>query len=604
MPDVRNPDTKTARPGRPGETLRLAREETIVEARPKPGVPSADEMFLSPRVLDAGAFARYAEMLRSLIGDARQGARDLQDFAADADELTARCERSGDQLKARLEAGARIIKLVDERADRAERLLETARSALPTEEALKAQIEPALKAALQSAEQRAAQVAAESEQRLRSAAADIERRLAAMTARAAEQTERLERAGETLDQRLGAIETRLTELGANAERTAAEQESRVNRAVQSARAELDPVLQRAAETTVGVDNTLEAAWKRADERATNIADRVAPLQAACDAVLERLGLSDADSDPSRSVLHRLESMVERSEKSMGGADRVLYQITELTKQAEGVKTRFGSWLLEAASQLDVLEARRDKLTGPLADAAEKIARVSPHLNDDLEAASLKLDQLQTEQAILREAIGASMTLAKQSGERLNNQAAQMRALIDGAMHGLTQRVEEAGMWLGQLITRAEAAGGVTHHAPPPQAPAVETIIEQAIEQAAEISQPEATTFEPIHAQPIQAEPIATDPSPHQAIEHEPQPAPAAWMPTESHEPTVPPKQEAHTMSPTQTQNEQVTQSRTDETAARYGLPTPPSLPIDAVSFDGAEIVYGQPDEDQQPQSAD
>jgi hypothetical protein len=35
-------------------------------------------------------------------------------------------------------------------------------------------------------------------------------------------------------------------------------------------------------------------------------------------------------------------------------------------------------------------------------------------------------------------------------------------------------------------------------------------------------------------------------------------------------------------------------------ANSYGLPLPPALPIDAVSFDGADLVFGQsgPDEDE------
>ena len=68
MPEARTESTRT-------EPLRLARTESIVEARPKAAVPNAEEMFLSPRVLDAGAFARYADMLKSLIADARQGDR-------------------------------------------------------------------------------------------------------------------------------------------------------------------------------------------------------------------------------------------------------------------------------------------------------------------------------------------------------------------------------------------------------------------------------------------------------------------------------------------------------------------------------------------------
>ncbi|MFK7884656.1 MAG: hypothetical protein AB8F26_10795 [Phycisphaerales bacterium] len=589
MPDVRTSDQRTTRRGPNPETLRLAREESIVEARPSIDTPSADEMFLSPRVLDAGAFSRYAEMLKSLIGDARSGARDLQDFAADADEMTAKCQRSGDQLKARLEAGARIIKLVDERADRAERLLEAARDTLPTAENLRSQIEPAVQAAVDAAEARAEQVATGAEQRIRSAAADVERRLAAMTIRAAEQAERLENAGDAIDTRISSLEARLSQLSQQSEQRTAEHESRAKAAVDAAHAELEPVLRRAADATSTIDETLDRARHNAETRADEIAERIGPLQSACDAVLDRLGLSQDNDDPAASVLNRLETLVQRSEKSMQGADRVLSQVETLTLQANDVRSRFGMWLLEAATQLDVLEARREQLEGPLSKASEKINRISPHLTNDLEQASLKLDQLQTEQSILREAIGASMTLAQQSGEKLNNQAAQMRALIDGSMHHLTQRVEEAGIWLGQLITRAESIHGQpstfeqSHQEPTPQ----DSLPEPRHHSSASFDAA-PSPIEPAHA-------FFNDPQPELEQQAHPEPALPA--------PITQPEPEAKTMS--NTPNVQTSRPVEVEPIRSYDLPSPPQLPIDAVNFEGAQIVYGQSDgDDANTQAAD
>lgn len=479
------PETSTTRT----EPLRLARPEKMVEARPSLDTPSAEEMFLSPRVLDAGAFARYAELLKSLIADARQGARDLQDFAADADELNAKCDRAGEALKNRLEAGARIVKLVDERADRAAALIETARQALPSEESLRGRVGPIVDGAIGSARaqcdaaskeagERARSQAAQAENRVRSAATEVEQKLIAMTERAAEQAQRLERAGEMIDARLAAFEERMKAMEAHAERLAGEHEARVADATRAAGEELAPALRRAAEATVTIEDTLERVWRTADERAGAIAQRVEPLQRACDGVLERLGIDRDETDPAGSVMRRLEDMLERSERALEKSDRSVRQVGELTGQAEEVRESFGNWLLEAAAQLDTLEARRERLVGPVAQAAESIARVSPHLAEELDEASTRLDQLQTEQSILREAVNTSLMLARQASEKLTNQSAQLQALIDGSMRSLTQRVEEAGMWLGGLIGRAEslagpASGGVreptrrTMHEPTP-----------------------------------------------------------------------------------------------------------------------------------------
>lgn len=472
MPDARTERTRT-------ETLRLARPEAMVEARPaRPGVsPSAsgDEMFLSPRVIDAGAFTRYAEALRALIAEARQGARDLQDFGADADEMTARCEKTAETVRARLEAGARMVKLIDERADRAERLVETARTGLPDEAAVRARIEPAVRAALDAAQARAAEITLDAERRARATATEIEQKLSTMAARAAEHAARLERAGEAIDRRLTELEARLDAISASAEATATSFESRVRAAIDAASTDLEPTLRRAAEAASSMDDALARAWRHADDRAGQLTERLAPLQTAADTVVRKLGLDPRDGDPAGSLLTRLESLVARSEASLGSADRVIGQVDSLRDQAEGVRRDFAGWLLETAEKMDALEARREQLTGPLSEAADKVARISPHLADELEMASTQLSHLQTEQAILREAVSASAVLASQATNRLNNHSGQLQALIDGSVRTLTQRVEEAGVWLGELIARAESAGRtlapLAPAAPPTAAPA-------------------------------------------------------------------------------------------------------------------------------------
>ncbi len=519
MPEARTPTART-------EPLRLARTESMLEARPRPNLPGAEEMFLSPRVLDAGAFARYAELLKSLIAEARQGARSLQDFSLDADQMKAVCEKTGEQLRVRLEAGARVVRLIDERADRAEKLIATVREELPTPERVRAMAEPGVRAAAEAAEARVAAAALEAERRARAAAAEIEQKLAAMSARAEDQAARLERAGEMIEQRLEALETRLNGMIERAESHADAFERRTREAIESADTRLAPVLDRVSDAAASIDETLASAWRRAEERASQISQRLSPLQESCDAVLARLGLDPADPNPAGSVLDRLDGLVARSEHSVRDAERVIGQVEHLRGQADRTRSEFGAWLLDAAAQVDLLEARREKLKGPLAEAAEKVARVSPKLLDDLEMASLRVDQLQTEQAALREAVQASALLARSATADLNNQSAQLKALVDGSVHTLTRRVEEAGAWLGELILRAEAA---------------------------------AKTPGQSSAEPARPEP------------------PAAARPEATPTPTAAP---ARPVEPP---------------ANSYGLPMPGASPIDAVAFDGAEIVFGHGD---------
>ncbi|MCC5822240.1 MAG: hypothetical protein LAT64_09475 [Phycisphaerales bacterium] len=549
MPDARTETNRT-------ETLRLARTESIVEARPKPEVPGAEEMFLSPRVLDAGAFARYAEVLKSLIGEARQGARDLQDFSTDADQMIAHCEKSGEQLRTRLEAGARVVKLIDERSDRAERLLETVRAELPDQKRLRELVEPVIRDAVESARERAAEIAMESERRARAAASDIEQKLAAMSAKAADQAERLDRAGRAIEERLAGLESRLSALVEQAGLGAEEFERRTKDAAEHANESLAPSLRRAEQAGEAIEEALAGAWRQAERRAGQIAEKVAPLERACEAVIERLGMDPNDPDPSRSILAQLDGLVQRSESSVREADRVIGRVESLQGQAEGVQDDFARWLLQAADQLDELEAKRERLTGPLTQAAEKIARVTPRLADDLEIASTQLDHLETEQRILREAVQSSAMLARTASGDLNNQSAQLKALIDGSVHTLTRRVEEAGQWLGELIMRAEAAGrGIAPAASMP-----------------------ARAMDPT---PAPAKPKPATPNPTQATQT---PAPA---------PQARPTPETAPRDPAPPQNHPQGHDHLD----RYGLPRPPSAPIDAMHFDGADIVFGCPDRD-------
>lgn len=552
MPDART----TNRSAAGQDTLRLAHPETMVEPRPSDSTPSAEEMFLSPRVLDAGAFARYADTLKSLIADARQGARDLQDFAADADEMTIKCDKTAELIKSRVEAGARVIKLVDERADRAERLMQAARESLPDIDALRRDTEQATQTALAAADTRADAIArgvvaksdiavSDATRRIEQAAATIESRLEAVANRASEQADRLENASTAIDARLAAIEERLASVT-----------ERTQQAAERTQTDLEPVLARAEQATATIEATLAAAKETTQQHAqtlvSKIQEQIEPAQRACDAVLERLSMDPNDADPVASVLTRLEQLVSRSEDSLARADRATSDLGDLAGQAERVKNNFGTWLLEAATNLDILEARREHLAVPLAEAADRISRVSPSLKDDLEQAAVRLDQLQTEQAILREAIGTSAVLAKQSGETLNNQAAQMRALVDGSMLTLTSRVEEAGLWLGQLIQRAEQLGGM-----PPEIPSTRA---------------------------------EADPDP---TEYAAQPMPNADQHAKPEAMMTEPNTSSNSVQPQQVRD---TNQTAEPKMHDYGLPTPPALPIDAVSFDGAEVVFGDADE--------
>src|SRR5690606_12625060 len=157
-------------------------------------------------------------------------------------------------------------------------------------------------------------------------------------------------------------------------------------------------------------------------------------------------------------LARIEHLVERGETQTASLDRVYRQLEDLQSQAEGVRSAFGAWLVDAADELDVLESRKERIVGPISSATQAIRELAPDIEDKLELASTKLSQLQFEQRTLRETIQASSTIAGQVTERMSNHSGQLQALLDGSLHKLSARVEQAGVWLGTLIQRAESLG--------------------------------------------------------------------------------------------------------------------------------------------------
>jgi len=82
---------KTTTPSAPGSG-----DVQIKPAATAPSIraPDPEELFLSPRVMDAGAFSRYADALKSIIAQATQQGRTLEDFSVDAEELIRRASDS------------------------------------------------------------------------------------------------------------------------------------------------------------------------------------------------------------------------------------------------------------------------------------------------------------------------------------------------------------------------------------------------------------------------------------------------------------------------------------------------------------------------------
>lgn len=526
----------------------IAHNGAIIEQRPVSELPKSDDMFLSPRVLDAGAFGRYTEILKSIIAKASDESRTLEDFCADAEQMISRAADSERTLSERLQAGVRMLRMIDERADRTDQLLDKVREQLPDSQALHAQIDSVIDERMKRAETQIQSMIEQAAERI----AACEQRAENAAQKAESEAAQLDTALDHAKQQLGSIEQRIAEAVLQSEQSL----SQLNDACAINKGILEQTFEKSLAHANGVAGTLaqrvDEASRATEARIETISASITPLTQAAEQAMRTLGIDPSNPRFEDSPLARIESLVERTEQQIASIDRVFSQLDDLRSQAETARSEFGRWLIDAADDLDVLESRKDALTGPIQQAAERIEGIAPDLEDKLELASTKLGHLQIEQQALREAVSASSVIAQRATERLTNQSGQLQALLDGSLHKLTQRVEQAGTWLGSLITRAEQVGVplrtesfAEFTAPSPVQAARETIdeINATIAPSLSASAPDATK-----------QPSAQAATPEAMPQHTP-----------------------------------------DEQIA---IPQPPRLPIDAISFEGQAEVFEHTDDDQ------
>ncbi len=543
----------------------LQGQASIVEPRPLAGnLTNTEEVFLSPRVLDAGAFTRYSEMLKSIITQASSQGRTLEDFSTDAQAMIKRCDVTSEAINKRMQAGLRMIKMIDERASRTDLLLEKIQTAQPNSDAFADQIDRLIKDKLADAYRKIDTIVADAQARVEVADAKARQAVALSDGHAIKLTELTTR-----------IEGQLAELDARIENTRNETSStliqildRTDTVTQGLNTAIDQVLARAHEAGENLTVKIDEASALTDARIAQLNRSIEPVLEASQQAMRTLGIDPENPVFEDSPLARIEQLVERGETQLASLDRVYRQQEDLQSQAEGVKAVFGVWLVDAAQDLDVLEERKEKIVGPMSQAADKIAKLGPDLESNLEIASTKLTHLQIEQQALRQTIQASTTVANEVSQRMTNESGQLQALLDGSLHKLSTRVEQAGVWLGALIQRAEALGSTLPDAG----------------QMNFGNQSETQTPAPVVAAVAEPTPTPMPPSTQRVdqLTHEPF--------LESEVASI------EELAITQAMIEAAVQPPADQApiasppARQTVSPQPPCLPIDAFSFEGASMV--------------
>ena len=551
-----------------GSLPNRAENASIVEPRPIVETVGSEDMFLSPRVIDAGAFTRYSEMLKSIITQANTQARTLEDYSTDAEAMIKRCESSSETINKRMQAGVRMLKMIDERANRTEMLLDKIQTSLPDSNALATQIDELIEKRLSESQRRIDKIAADAEARVQAA----EEKARQATQFNEEQISTINSLAQQIDARLSEIESRVESTRNESSSAIIELDERANEIRTQINTTLDQVVAKSQEAGANLALKIDEASNLTDARIAQLNRSIEPVLEAAQQAMRTLGMDPENPSFEDSPLARIENLVERGEAQTASLDRVYRQLEDLQSQAEGVKAVFGMWLVDAAGELDVLEARKDTLVGPMSEAADKIAKLGPDIENKLELASTQLTHLQIEQQTLRQTIQASSQIAGDVSEQMTNQSGQLQALLDGSLHKLSTRVEQAGVWLGALIQRAEELGATL-----PGAGRMEFGNQPIPSEPAHIEPTQSTH----QIQPSSDErPTRLDSTIDTTGDTAGKTTGKATSVTTS----------AITPEPVALGENQIQKQGVVESTSRIVSPKPPQLPIDSFSFDGAEIV--------------
>ncbi|GJM19268.1 MAG: hypothetical protein DHS20C14_14810 [Phycisphaeraceae bacterium] len=385
-----------------------------------------EEVFLTPRVLDQGAFGEYAKTLEELIRKAGEEGKTLASAQTEVREVTERTGKAGRELGARLDLANTLVRTIDERAKLAEKKLAAAEQHLADVGSLDERVDARVEAAVEGILGRVHEAVAAQEKRC-------------------EQTV----------ERLGAAERTARTTAANAAATIVQLEERVT-AIQ-ARAEA------VAEQSDIASSALEVRAKELlaeiNAKAEKLGARFAGIETAAGKLGEILG-GDGDAT----------TLVTRVELAAGRAERIGGQLETLSTNADASRESLDAAVRDAGERVGTLEQRAE-IVGPMNDAYEDIASSVPLLTETIRSASDQITELVKIQSVLREQIGESAQLASDVRERLKDQTKDLETILADATRRLETRAEGAGERLTDLIVRAERAAASVARGPEAPRPA-------------------------------------------------------------------------------------------------------------------------------------
>ncbi len=320
---------------------------------------AVDQVFITPRVLDQGAFREYTDSLKGLIREAGGKRTELRTDTEEARQLGENLAEAAQRLRERLETTAKLLPALDNRVRRAEAIMTQAAD----EAELPAQIE-----------QRFAERLDAMEERIAASLQAAEERLEAMEARYAQlhgqtQTDIAELESLRTDLNASACATR-DDLAQVAEQTA------------SMNAVHEALTRQAIEIPESIKAQLADAVATMDRHAEETLKRVQAVEMLSERAIRLLGF-DPNEPGDEIAPDSLMMLVQRGDELERTAREAAQELISLHQINDEVQAQLGLLVEGAQGSMEALSHKRDELVGSMEEALEQLTQAQPALLEDL-----------------------------------------------------------------------------------------------------------------------------------------------------------------------------------------------------------------------------
>ncbi|MCC6229775.1 MAG: hypothetical protein IT432_11175 [Phycisphaerales bacterium] len=425
--------------------VRLAAPTSADAIAAQIGAEVADQVFITPRVLDRGAFDEYAEGLKSLIREAAGRGQSLQTAMVDVKSMGDNLRQATDELKKRLETTVKIMPVLEQRLGKAEQVLQLAASETKLAEHFEKTLSRMLAEHVARLEARIGEVVTGAEQRLNSLFEVAQGRTQTIDAQAQAQAQT----------RINELQDRLATMS---ERTISRAEATQARLIH----ELDETLKQATALRDEL-NTRGEAWN------TQLSARFTESQQRAE-TLDRQLAQRAESIVGHAS-QQLQEIAQRSgmisQEFSAKADGLQARLRALTNEAEARAKSLGTPLNQLQqkieSQLGDAQARVSAIAGPTLSKLEALqAQMQALANNNAGELRRQAASLQNELSSHGESLRSRLTGEMESLEnRLSKASAEVDTRLKPIADATRQLIAELDQRIAKVRFEFEAAAGPT-----------------------------------------------------------------------------------------------------------------------------------------------